>query len=524
MAASINLTALHDKMMHKLMPNDIVEGLRNARRGRIQQIHVTGQVITAVVGGAQKFRVSLDTERFPENCSCSCLSTEPCSHMATVLYTVDESLNPSPAVLKALKPSAAAVSPQPQGHFFQAEPPDIISPKPDQPQGWSRYFADAAQRVGGIQQLMADRNEFTRFQSQVMGISDAWRGSSRTAYAVMAEFFFLQALMNRTPQKRVNPRWTEAYGISATDGLMDIGLRRIDRALMSVLPSERDTLRTTYGLILAEGARVMVGLPPQMAHLGAATYRKLWTEILIPTDLLQREVRWLKGRLQQLPAQPRSPVADVLAFLYMLAGEDHQAWALLAEVHASQRFMVAEPILSRLEGDSPQRMYIWMKHLSASSTLYDPDMVLACKHWASLVEKYPEAAADYENYLASHLPYSENAYHHYLLQAGRFRDWAERYLLEGRLPPDIPRDEMRVVEDGSRHTLLPLYHQAVVRHILQKNRTAYKVAVKLLAKLRAHYRRLKREGEWHRFIAEFLQEHARQHALIEELKAGRLID
>ena len=66
-----------------------------------------------------------------------------------------------------------------------------------------------------------------------------------------------------------------------------------------------------------------------------------------------------------------------------------------------------------------------------------------------------------------------------------------------------------MVEGPSRETLLPLYHQGIESSVSEKNRKSYKTAVRLLVKLRAHYRKLTRERDWKRFIAQFAQQHGR---------------
>lgn len=61
------------------------------------------------------------------------------------------------------------------------------------------------------------------------------------------------------------------------------------------------------------------------------------------------------------------------------------------------------------------------------------------------------------------------------------------------------------------------------RHVLLKNRSGYKAAVKLLKRLAKLYKKLKREERWEEFIIVFSSRHSRLRALQEELRKGKLI-
>jgi uncharacterized Zn finger protein len=86
------------------------------------------------------------------------------------------------------------------------------------------------------------------------------------------------------------------------------------------------------------------------------------------------------------------------------------------------------------------------------------------------------------------------------------------------------RDVLNVIEKHDRACLLPLYHHAVTNAINGRNRQSYKEAVRYLKKLRAHYRKLKKEPQWDAYIARLVKVNKRLRAFLEEVRKGKLID
>jgi hypothetical protein len=120
--------------------------------------------------------------------------------------------------------------------------------------------------------------------------------------------------------------------------------------------------------------------------------------------------------------------------------------------------------------------------------------------------------------MESLLPRSYYYYTAYLLQTERFRQWVDLQLSNRISPLNLYAAELKAVEKYDPALLLPLYHQAVERAVLEKNRTSYKTAVKLLKKLQAYYKKLGREAEWERYVHRLAMKFARLRAFQEELK------
>jgi hypothetical protein len=512
-------------MMRYISPKGIAEGMRDAQRGLVQNMQVQDHVISAEISGPAPLHVIVNADQFPVESSCSCASLRPCRHMAAVFYHLSKNMREARHLPSDNRgPQYSAPGKASESRISAPAPAGIagVLPEQDRAETWSRYFSEVEQKAGGAQNLTVNAATFITQMNHVLTMVSTWKRSTKLAYVLSAHFFFLSALLGSSPTAQ--PKWMGGYGLTSRDYLIDNVMREIDMIFNSASSDDRAVLTRDFSVSLAANGHLLLAMPERQMWMATVVYQKLWTNILRKTDLVEAEVRWVEGLLQDLPAEPRSSISDILAYLYMLAGQDEKSWALIEGVRPTLRFRTAEPMLAILKEEQVARFHAWMKWLSAFSEGHDPSLEQACSLWRSLVEKYPEARPDYEAYLVAHLPYSERTYRVYLLQIGLFHLWADRYLFENYLPSDIPRNELRIVEDQSREVLLPLYHQAVENNVVQKNRKAYKVAVRLLAKLRTHYNKLKRQQEWKRFIEKFLQVHGRQRALIEEMKARRLID
>ncbi|MEC0213863.1 hypothetical protein P4H70_33625, partial [Paenibacillus ehimensis] len=96
--------------------------------------------------------------------------------------------------------------------------------------------------------------------------------------------------------------------------------------------------------------------------------------------------------------------------------------------------------------------------------------------------------------------------------------------LSNRVSPlDLYSLDLQTVEKHDPSLMLPLFHQAVERCIAEKNRTAYKNAVRLLKKLHTLYKKLNRSNDWDDFIYRLAMKYSRLRALQEELRKGKWI-
>lgn len=144
-------------------------------------------------------------------------------------------------------------------------------------------------------------------------------------------------------------------------------------------------------------------------------------------------------------------------------------------------------------------------------------------YWAVVVEQMPEAEPAMWRTLQEMLPFSRTVYEDALAAHGRWDRWIDLQMCMGQDPLSFRVTALKPIEKEAPELLLPFYHQAVERYVLQKNRDGYKAAVKLLKRLAKLYARLKKSERWEQFIDVFASRNSRLRALQEELRKGGLL-
>jgi len=169
------------------------------------------------------------------------------------------------------------------------------------------------------------------------------------------------------------------------------------------------------------------------------------------------------------------------------------------------------------------RLVKWLVHIGPmlNSRLYNLKDYSVC--WEETLRHLPDAEPQMWSTLINMLPVSRDLYDEKLLAYEKWQEWMDYQLSIGKLPSEFRVKDLQPLEKNAPEVLLPFYHQAVERFVIEKNRHSYKAAVKLLKRLSKLYKKLKREERWEQFIDAFTSRHSRLRALQEELRKGKLI-
>ncbi|MCM3629808.1 hypothetical protein M3194_20960 [Paenibacillus glycanilyticus] len=265
----------------------------------------------------------------------------------------------------------------------------------------------------------------------------------------------------------------------------------------------------------------------------ATLYASLWLQWLSPGSagnalLYEEELRKLEAAEAELgPTLSRQPwtLAQCLLLLYL--ARDSEALALLAR-GGSKLILKPEhlaPLLSVLERSKQwARLRDWLAETGPLlAGLRGEELALYGDYWAAVVTQMPEAEPAMWLTLQAMLPYSRTIYEDALAAHGRWDRWIDLQMCMGQDPLSFRVTALKPVEKEAPELLLPFYHQAVERYVLQKNRDGYKAATKLLKRLAKLYARLKRDERWEQFLALFASRNSRLRALQEELRKGGLL-
>ncbi|PWA08393.1 hypothetical protein DCC39_15020 [Pueribacillus theae] len=304
---------------------------------------------------------------------------------------------------------------------------------------------------------------------------------------------------------------------------------------------EKYTLSKRHLQLLEESIErfdVLLENDEEFLDLSLYIYRTIWATLLNEKNWIKKHEKKVKDRLAGIEKTAGEeslvvPFQIALTHFAFLLEDDKLAMKRaekLPKGYISTFFYMIEYTFFMKQ---PERMIVWLDFTKSKLTPFltqegqyrakreYTDFLL---HYYNVYGEFVQSDSAYVTAMKEMLPYSFYEYNDYLLHMEKYKDWAELQLLVGFQPEAYSQKDLRKIELADRTFLLPLYHQAVQQAISEKNRQAYKLAVKRLKKLRTHYRQLKKMNLWDRYIALIAKKHKRLRAFQEELKKGMLIN
>ncbi|WP_029421486.1 hypothetical protein [Alicyclobacillus macrosporangiidus] len=184
--------------------------------------------------------------------------------------------------------------------------------------------------------------------------------------------------------------------------------------------------------------------------------------------------------------------------------------------------LVVNTLLAVMRTQKVDELFTWLRWLrdtlGAHSTAHERYVAPV---WRILADHHEAARAEYEEMLRAR---GGREYRLYLLQRDRFEEWADVVMMALWNVPFLAKDEADVVARQKPEALIPVYHHLVERLVDQRQRDAYREAVRVLVRLRKLYHKVKRPDRWEAFIARFAKRHQRLRALQEELRRKGVVE
>ncbi|MGG4219378.1 SWIM zinc finger family protein [Paenibacillus jamilae] len=225
----------------------------------------------------------------------------------------------------------------------------------------------------------------------------------------------------------------------------------------------------------------------------------------------------------------RLPWMLARSWMYVYQAQDHKAWELLQEAERAFPLKISSSqLLLFLHALSNAEDWIRLKdglrHIGPLLHSHRDDHLQDyMHHWELVLQHLPEVEQDMWDTLVDMLPFAGGLYEEALLAHEKWRQWIDYQLSIRSEPLSFRVSVLQPIEKNAPELLLPFYHQAVERYVLEKNRASYKAAVKLLKRLFKLYKKMKQETRWELFFTTFTSRHSRLRALQEELRKGKLL-
>lgn len=522
----------------------IKRGFQYYKQGRVGPLHMPNdESIEAIVRGSDDYSVNLVPGTLDDS-RCTCPVRHKCKHMVAVLLeaaskqgrSVHALVNAHSTTLirYGVTPSDeldtgpnASPAKNRQSDDFAAIREQARS-LPDMPiSAWHQLFGQcvAALRVNTLNSLYS-RNALEAIYS----IKPSLTGIMESLFELHARLFILDKLVKQPSNQGIGSGLFMGYHvqIAADDIQKDIDQRFVSGQFSFPEETEQSPRVSETLVYLRSKMLTESRYHPFFSHI----YKLFWEHGLQPrhgdTAVYAEELHYLKSAEAELGStysRAAGMLAQSLMHFHLL--QDQEAFDLL---RAADKALLIQPehlihfldVLSQAKDWT--RLTQWLTEtgpLLANYRNHKLNSYMA--YWDQAVQELPEAEQFLWDTLVDMLPHSKEIYQETLLAHGKWQEWMDYQLSTGREPLEFRVSVLQPIEKHAPELLLPFFHQAVERYILQKNRSSYKSAVKLLKRLSKLYKKMKQEERWESFITAFAGRHSRLRALQEELRRGKLI-
>jgi hypothetical protein len=259
-------------------------------------------------------------------------------------------------------------------------------------------------------------------------------------------------------------------------------------------------------------------------------YRMLWTSLI--KQLVWRKLEF--DRLQTIPTASHNERIRIASIhLAILCGYDDEA--LIDIEHSDENITLFAPYWLNYFKDKKAYAQVY-RYLNAilpfvpefiRNQSNDQDRSAFIRLFLRTLDENMLAERNVsllEKLYVQLLPFSFYHFNDYLFTQKKYREWAELQNLRGNDISDIEKWRIDAVAKETPQVLLPLYHEAIDKLLLNKNRDSYKKTVKYLKKLRTLYKKQKRVEVWSAFFEDLMNKTKRLRAFHEECRKGKLIN
>jgi hypothetical protein len=484
-------------------------------------------LLTSDVQGTQVYHVVLDLEDV-QNSTCTCPYSRLCKHIAATffqMYSVFE--NPRQYLSRAQQPRRARFSPAMLVPTFrnsnqvtaQEGTAAVQSPlTPDSPvRDWWTFLESWTRNLPSAMETYRASSELMSSYQNVLSVAAGWSTARAQLFTVHAIVFHLLKLQEFVKTNRQS-YWFQDLSQTAE--------RLVEQLEGTLFYLDVEELHAKHRDLLEETMQIVKKMKEteSTALYWTFAYQLLWWHLLQVPEWIQTEVEDLERLLHHSSATPSEQEIYKLlrAHFYVMAGKDEAAketW------NANSRLTLSFylPYLKMFaRNEEWQRFLTWTDWLQSLIGQADPqNYQLVMAIWQEAMERVGRASECGES-LKLFLPSSFHEYSSYLFDQQQFRQWIDLQMSYHVPLTEVLATPFKEVEDRQPSLLFPLYVREINRLIGERNRPAYKEAIKLLKKARAAFSKADQEARWVQFVEQLSTKHNRLRAFQEELRRGNL--
>jgi len=519
------IEALIKAMETRLEPVILARGWNYYHRGRVGDLNLRyGTLLEAEVNGTEPepYTVTFDLEK-PDNSACTCPYSGWCKHMAAALFKAYTPHGRPELLFVSLQKAAGSKMRTRAVPERPLKRPPLAAPLPTAPPSdWQDQFE---RRFSGytLSYQQSVEGFYEQAQRTLLPLADGWEPAAAGFFRLHVFLFVLRRL-DRFHQENGSSFMTYYHEATARNTAAHC------RAALAAAAQEMDAAAAKkacpdHWRETREMARDALATAESSISDPLDTYRILWWEFFCRAEDPLEERRKLAairtGGRHSMRVQNLLLLAE--AQFLMLRREDAEAMELLGGLEEKQPGDFESVLAALADRKEWSRLLGWLRWLlPALARARQDEFHRICAYWTEAARELA-AQDEWVTAMRSLLPRSYPYYTEYLLNCRRFREWVDLQLTVRISGESLYSSDFKLVQEAAPELLLPLYTQAVERAIAEKNRNAYKEAVRLLKRLRSCYKQAGLPLRWTVYIKRLTDKHNRLRAFQEELAKGSLL-
>lgn len=520
---SLNLEDIVTRIRRRFPDKILKRGWSYHLDGAVTNLKTDGEtVIRARVHGTRKYHVEIDLDSFSSS-SCNCPYDGCCKHMAAVLFeALDMAGLPANEFLFQAAASSADDSSYSEGKPTKkshAKSPEETESVED----WHRYFTKQFGKPRKYGPFSID-SFYVDARQHLDRLCQDWDPVTQAVYRLHVWLFVILRV------EEMYNQFSNSYFYYDDHSFYRVQAARwLDELVQIVADMDKQELRERHPQHLLATIDFLArnAFPSRKTITDwSFVYRFLWGRLL-------NDEQWNRTeslRLQSELAKPQPSLvrrdALVMASLHfdILNGNDSQAMEMAEKEISSKNPALLWGYLQFFRASEQWgRLLDWLKWMQPLMKRSGQESLRVYLDYWQEVQWQENVEDDWVQTLLYLLPASYDQYAGYLIAQERYQEWVDLNLLYGVTPFEVNPSQLKKVEAENLSLVLPLYHQAVESHVLQKSRESYQQAVRLLKKLEQHYGSLQERPRWTRYIEYLGARYSRYRTFQEELRKGKLI-
>ncbi|WP_342427718.1 SWIM zinc finger family protein [Paenibacillus sp. FSL L8-0158] len=527
--------------------NDVTikRGFQYFKQGKVKEfVMPDADHIAAVVDGSELYEVDLHLSAFAAS-RCTCPVHTNCKHMIAVLLNyANEQERSVHALVNAHSVGFTRLATKAD---TRTTPPSRSNFSPDHKETTRNALSQTASQIPDIpisewhnlfdqcialNHVNTQNSQFVQSAlASIYAVKPPLSPGMQQLYGLHAHLRVLEKLVPQSPMPGYpSHTYMGYYTQIAADELKEA----IDRDFESPLELTDEPMQEARMAETLAYLRQKMLTESRNGTYFSDAYYQIWLYWVHParqdSSIYTEELQHLQAAEEDLGTTlARLPWMLARSWMHIFQSHDNEAWALLEEAErvfplkiSSSQLLLFLQALRKAEDWA--RLKDGLRHIGPLLHSHRDDHLQDYMHnWDLVLQHLPEAEQDMWDTLVGMLPFAGGMYEEALLAHEKWRSWIDYQLSIRSEPLSFRVNVLQPIEKNAPDLLLPFYHQAVERYVLEKNRASYKAAVKLLKRLFKLYKKLKQESRWELFFTTFTSRHSRLRALQEELRKGKLL-